>query len=140
MDGTCQVLTIDEIVSINRKLISKFGGMFFEVDDNLRSPGSLEFVLDEIQGSLFGVERFPTVIQKCAVLGWRIIEGHIFHDGNKRTGIETCRAMLEENSYIMRIDEEVITKAIEVASASVTIEAFCTWVEERTIKVRLVDQ
>ena len=29
-------------------MISKFGGIFFEGDNNLANPGSLEYVLEEI--------------------------------------------------------------------------------------------
>jgi death-on-curing protein len=98
----------------------------------LRTPDHLEHVLVEIRGSLFGQELYPTVYEKAALLGWRIITGHIFHDGNKRTGMESCRLFLDLNGYDMRIDQEVVDVALKVATNEVKFEDFVRWVEERT--------
>lgn len=132
MGGTCKVLTVDEIVEINRLMIAKFGGSFFEGDNNLFNPGSLEYVLDEIQGSLFGREMYPSVKDKCTVLAWRIIAGHIFHDGNKRTGMEACRLMLELNDYELKIDKQIIDVAIQIADGKLSLLDFGRWVDSRT--------
>jgi len=86
MGRTFETLTVSEIVEINRRMIQSFGGVFFEGDRNLANSGSLEFVLAEIQGPLFDTELHPSIIEKAAAIGWRIIAGHVFHDGNKRTG------------------------------------------------------
>lgn len=135
MEGTCKVLTVDEIVEINREQIREFGGWFNEMDSNLLNPGSLECVLDEVQGSLFGYELHPSIFEKGAILCWRIIVGHIFHDGNKRTGIEVCRALLELNGYNMRVDMEVVDMALKIATHRVEYVEFVEWVKERTIPI-----
>jgi death-on-curing protein len=88
MDRTFETLTVAEIVEINRRMIESFGGIFFSGDRNLANPGSLEHALEEIQTTLFDQELYPTLFEKAAVIGWRIIAGYIFHDGNKRTGME----------------------------------------------------
>jgi hypothetical protein len=59
MVGALQVLTFDEIVEINRRMINEFGGIFFSGDDNLASPCSFSHLLEEIQGSLYGQELYP---------------------------------------------------------------------------------
>jgi len=81
MGRTGETLTVERILEINRRMIYEFGGIFFVGDHNLANPGSLEHVLVEIRGSLFGQELYPTVYEKAAILAWRIITGHIFHDG-----------------------------------------------------------
>ena len=133
MGRTCQTLTLDEIVEINRRMIDKFGGVFFLGDRNLASPGSLEHVLEEIEGSLFGQEIHPTIIEKSAAIGWRIIiAGHIFHDGNKRTGMEACRLFLDLNGYTMKIDREVVDVALKIATSAMQFPEFVHWLEQRT--------
>ena len=134
MGGTRQTLTIDDIIEINRRMIAEFGGVFFEGDRNLANPGSLEHVLEEIQGSLFGHEIYSTVFEKAAAIGWRIIAGHVFHDGSKRTGMEACRLFLDLNGYEMRIDFDVVDMALKIATGKVQLPEFAQWVEERTVK------
>lgn len=112
-------------------MIEEFGG-FFAGDDNLANPGSLEHVLEAIQGSLFGRELYPTLIEKAAAIGWRIIVGHTFHDGNKRTGMEACRLFLDLNGYDMRIDHEVVRMALQIATKQVQFANFVQWIEQRT--------
>jgi len=132
MVGAVQTLTIADVIEINRRMISEFGGIFFEGDNNLANPGSLEYVLEEINGFLFGEELYPDIIQKAGLIGWRIIAGHIFHDGNKRTGMEACRLFLNLNGYTMLIDFEVVNVAIQVASNEMDIEPFTEWLRQRT--------
>jgi hypothetical protein len=66
MGGTSKVLTRDEIIAINYRQIERFGGVYFADNDNLLNPGTLESVLAACQGSLFGVDRYPTPIDKAA--------------------------------------------------------------------------
>jgi death-on-curing protein len=133
MGGTGKTLTVRDIIEINRRMIEQFGGEFFG-EDNLLNPGSLEHVLEEIQGSLFGYEPYPSIIEKAAVISWRIIAGHIFNDGNKRTGMETCRLLLDLNSHTMRIDSEVVDMALAIASGNVQLDGFIEWLRHRTVE------
>lgn len=135
MGRTLEILTIADIVEINRRMIAEFGGTFLEGNRNLAHPGSLEHILEEIQSSLFGRELYPTLVEKAAVTAWRIITNHIFYDGNKRTGMETCRLFLELNGYKMRIDKEVVKAALDVATNKIQFPEFVQWVEQRTSKI-----
>ena len=132
MAGTIKVLTIKDIVIIDHRMIHKFGGVYFEGDQNLANPGSLEHVLEEIQGSLFGYEPYPTLIEKAAALCWRIITNHVFHDGNKRTGMEACRVFLELNGYEMKIDAEVVDVALRIAKGAIKFADLAQWIKGRT--------
>ena len=66
-------LEFEEVVEINRRMVLTYGGFFVEGDDNLANPGSLTYVLQAIQGSYFGHNPYPTLIEKAAALAWRII-------------------------------------------------------------------
>jgi death-on-curing protein len=114
-------------------MITTFGGFFVEGDQNLGNPGSLEYALEAIQGSLFGQDLYPTLIEKAAALCWRVIRNHVFHDGNKRTGMEVCRLFLDLNGYVMRIDQGVVGMAVDIASGRVTFDEFVQWVAERSM-------
>lgn len=135
MDGVSQTLTIADIVEINRCIINEFGGLFISDNDNLVNPGSLLHVLEEIQGSLFGFNLYPSLFEKAAVLGWRIIKFHVFLDGNKRTGMEACRNFLEINGFDMRIDSSVVDVALGIAKGDVALAEFTNWVIERSTKI-----
>lgn len=132
MGRASKVLKVSEIVAINRSKIRDFGG-FHTGGDNFANPGSLEHVLTEIQGSYFGVDLYPTTVEKAAVLGWRIITRHVFNDGNKRTGIEACRTMLELNGLILLVDYEIVDIAIQIASGEMTLNEFTEWLQGKVI-------
>jgi len=132
MGRALKVLTRADIITINRRMIQLFGGIYFQNDDNLANPRSLDYVLEAIQGSLFGRELFPTILEKAAAIGFRTITRHVFHDGNKRTGMEACRLFLEQNGYLMRIDREVVDVAIKIASNQFSLEEFGQWLVART--------
>ena len=97
----------------------------------------MEHALEEIHVSLFGQELYPNTIEKAAVLGWRIIINHIFHDGNKRTGMEITRLFLALNDFDMHIapnneiDQDVVQIAIDIAKGEMTLEAFTVWLQMR---------
>lgn len=135
MVGTGQALVFlqeDEILEINRRLIEEFGGLYMHSDRNLANPGSLRYILEAIEGSFFGVEPYPTIIEKAAALAWQIITAHVFHDGNKRTGMEVCRLFLELNGLTMRVDMEVVEMALRVAKTRLEFGEFVQWLEQRT--------
>lgn len=127
-------LKFEEVVEINRRMALTYGGFFVEGDDNLANPGSLTYVLQAIQGFYFGHNPYPTLIEKAAALAWRIITGHVFHDGNKRTGMEACRLMLDLNAYTMRIDKEVIDVAIQICENQISFRDFVRWLEARVVE------
>jgi len=129
---TFQTLTKSEIVEINRRMIQQFGGIFFMGNDNLLNPGSLEFLVDTLEGSLLEIDPYPTIIEKAALLAWRIITGHIFVDGNKRTGMESCRLLLEINGYNMSINQDIVTIALRIAKNEIEFSVFVEWLADRT--------
>jgi death-on-curing protein len=120
MGTSCQTLTVAEILEMNRLLIQKYGG----AGVGFHNRGSLEFALEEIHGFVFGQERFPTIFDKAACLGWRIISGHVFIDGNKRTAMMATLAFLDLNNISCELPISMIVDCgCRIATSNLTIEA-----------------
>ena len=130
-----QVITFDEVVHINRRSIQSNGGFAFVPPQNLLNGDSLFYILGILDQSLFGQQLYPSVQAKAAALGWHIIRGHVFNDGNKRTGLLSCAAVLAlEGISLMRgdPDAEAVEITLRVADGSCPIEKFTEWVIART--------
>jgi death-on-curing protein len=126
-------LTLEEIVEINRRMFITFGG-FFVPPDNFEHRSALEYILDALNGSMYGQEWYPSVIEKAAALGHTIIIRHVFKDGNKRTGMMACALILDMNGYTLLRgydDPEAKEIALDTAAGKVDLEAFTNWVQER---------
>lgn len=132
MGRTLQLLNLADIMEINRQMIDSSGGNFYIEDSNLLNPSPLLYTLEAIGGPLFGEDLYPSIFQKAAHLCCRIIQGHVFHDGNKRTGMEACRNFLEMNGYFMRVDKGVVDMALRIAKNKVTEQEVVSWLEGRT--------
>ena len=124
--------TKEDIAALNRSHILQTGG-FLEGAGKFHNESSLEWVLEAIQYPLFGSQPYPTISEKAGILGWVIIHNHVFHDGNKRTGMITVMAFLEINGFYLHAgDEEILEVAVRVANPSPTNyskEKFIQWVK-----------
>ncbi len=137
MGKTCKYVTREDVVRYNRRMIDQSGGTFNQ-PENLINPGSLDNALDAIRGSMFGYDQFPTVIDKAAALGFRIITRHVFHDGNKRMGMICSLAFLLLNELRYRKDppvteDDIIDVSLQVASNQIDEEGFTKWVRDRVV-------
>lgn len=132
--STIIFLTVERIVKVNHYHIQKTKGLYVG-PNNLRTPGSLEWVVNAIRYPLFGVDPYPTIEEKAAQLGWVIIDGHVFHDGNKRTGMSVMIGFLKANGYqLTASDDELIEIALKIANRSNTgysVQDLAAWLGER---------
>lgn len=131
MAGTLQALDFDDIVAINRRMILEFGGEPLTPGDNTVNPSSLHFALGTLQGDLFGAPVFPSLPAKAASLAWHIIAGHVFVDGNKRTGMEAARLFLELNGMQIEINQDIIEVGVQIADGSLGLDEFIAWLIPR---------
>lgn len=65
---------------------------------------------------------------------------HVFHDGNKRTGMLACQIFLELNEYDLQIafhtvDEEAATISEGIAKQQVNLSTFTHWITQRAKQV-----
>ncbi len=86
-------LTFDEIIEIHDIIIKEFGG-----EEGISNKSNLEFTLSKMRIS-------KDIFRKAVILLIGIIEGHVFVDGNKRTGLEAVRVFLKENNISFRIKD-----------------------------------
>ena len=124
---------IEDIINLNHFHISTTGG-FNGGENNLRYPDSLKWVLDAIQYPLFGIENYPTIAEKAAALAWIIIKGHVFFDGNKRTGISTLITFLLVNGYQLDASADElyeIAKSIASGEQEYFLNDFTAWIRKK---------
>lgn len=99
-----QCLTSEHIYLIHEDQIQKYGGQ----------NGHFNFTNDRVESILaqqypyFGVEKYPGIFQKAAMLMYFFTKGHYFFDGNKRLGVQSYE------DYIY--DDEGYKKTMEIAA------------------------
>lgn len=129
--------TVADVVRINLEQYAAYGGLWYP-PDNLKDRKALEGILDYIQNPPVYDESFEGVLNKAARYGWHLTRGHYFHDGNKRTGLETLLRTLEANGveYDHKIDEELVRIGLLLADgrSGFTFEDLRTWVQSILIE------
>lgn len=124
-----KIPSVARIVRINQDVTRLYGGQYVGVD-NLRSREGLENTLFLIGNEVFGVDQFPTLMEKAAALGECIIARHVFWDGNKRTGIYATWMFLKANGIVINLDASVEDLAVNVASGEAGFDKFLDWLHE----------
>jgi len=128
--------TLEEIIGIDRRHIAESGGGY-SGSDNVINLGSLEWVLDTIQYPLFGVDRYPSLEEKAAILAWTIIKSHVFFDGNKRTGMTALIHFVRLNRYRLNVTpDEIVEIAVKIAGESqqdYSLQEFVQWIRSKLV-------
>ncbi len=125
--------TYDHIVLANRRLVVRYGG----VGHHVREGGPLSYALDAIQGPIFGVDQFPTLVEKACKLAYTIANGHVFVDANKRTAASTLDLVLELNGHVLIAGEDELVEVMFSVADSVngiSFEDFVAWVKHRVVR------
>lgn len=126
-------LSEDDILSINKKLVLKYGGIYYEGTKNIKNNNSFEFLLTAPSQNMFGVERYANIFDKAAAYLFYIIKDHIFCDGNKRTGMVAAFTFLDINGF--EISETVSNKRIvnyaeKIAGCTPNIKDISNWLKK----------
>jgi death-on-curing protein len=87
--------TVDEVVAVHARLISRFGGSF-----GLRDRGALESALARPQSGYYS-----DIIQEAAALWESLSQNHPFVDGNKRVAVTVMAAFLKVNGCRLEFDD-----------------------------------
>jgi death-on-curing protein len=126
--------TIEQICEVNRRMIEEeeFGGSFLE-PDNLNNLNALEYILDAIQFSMYGITFYPTLKEKAAAIAHHIIARHVFHDGNKRTGAHIAWEFLRANGREVFLDQSIVELTIAIAKSEASQEVLLQWLHEHQI-------
>lgn len=136
-------LSLSDVVYINRVVIKRYGGRFVE-PDNLNNVGSLEWALYVVQNPFFfGVNQYPTLGHKAAVLAWSVNSGHVFCDGNKRTSTLASLIFLDLNGYALDADnDDLIEISLSIANRTKTgfdLDSLYDWYQTRLISNKIFE-
>lgn len=124
----------EQIYLLHNEAIEQFGGekgYFNNTDDKIESILSQQF-------GYFGVDKYPTVFDKCAMLTYFFVKDHCFRDGNKRVAAYIIQVFLDINGYELTMnDKELEDFIIKIAESNIkdtdkyifeiseTIKQFC---------------
>jgi len=109
----------DELLQLHYEAIARFGGLA-----GVRDQAALEASLAQPQMAVFGVERFPTLIEKAAAYCYFLILNHPFFDGNKRTAVAAAVHFLLENGTAPHLDDDLMYQTVvSVASGTADMQA-----------------
>ena len=76
-----------------------------------------------------GADLYPELAEKAAILGFALIQGHPFTDGNKRVGHAAMEAFLMLNGFQLTASVDEAERAIlSVANGTWTQEDLLAWV------------
>lgn len=65
----------------------------------------------------FGIEYYPTLIDKAACVFFSIVGGHIFGNGNKRTGVLALDIFLAANSVYLTIPNDQMVELAQLTAS-----------------------
>jgi death-on-curing protein len=119
-------LTLAEVLSLHGALLASSGGAA-----GVRDLGRVQAALAQPMSTFDGVELYPTLVAKASALGFSLIQGHPFVDGNKRIGHAAMEVFLVLNGLEIRAstDEQEAT-ILAVAEGASTREALEAWLKQ----------
>lgn len=127
MEETFRYLNKSEILQINRLMIERFGGEYIFENGNVLYPGSLDHLISIIRGDI-SYYKDISIYEKASLLCTRIIQGHIFFDGNKRTGFESAVLLLKLNEIHLKFDlASAFEITLDIANKRKNWEDFTNW-------------
>ncbi|GBF05908.1 death-on-curing family protein [Deinococcus aerius] len=77
-------LSPEQVVALHDRALERYGG-----SPGLRDAGALSSALAQPAMEAFGVELYPSLVEKAAAYLFFLARNHAFVDGNKRTAV-TC--------------------------------------------------
>jgi len=126
--GDIQYLSVEQVLIIHEALIKRYGG-----SHGIHNRGLLESAVFRPQASAFGQDAYPTLFEKCAVLGYSLIQNHPFVDGNKRAGFAAMHLMLLINGYdLTSTTKEEVAMAEKTASGKMREPAIAQWLKKHS--------
>jgi len=130
-------LSVEDIKLIHAELEKKFPLMLKGID----KPGLIQAAIERQSRGLFGSdEQYQDIYKKAAALMEAIIRWHIFHDGNKRTGLLCAFLYLYTNQHYLAIPIDAVrftqkiavTKDLEQEKIEELVEEIAYWLRKFT--------
>lgn len=125
-----QYLSLEQVLAAHAVLIKRYGG-----SQGIFNQGLLESAVFRPQATAFGQEAYSALFEKCACIGYSLIQNHPFIDGNKRTGFAAMHLMLLINSRDLdSTAEQEIAMTENVASGKMCEPEIVQWLKQHSIK------
>jgi death-on-curing protein len=120
-------LALSEVLRLHSDLVAEAGGA-----TGVRDLGRIQAALAQPMATFDGDELYPTIVEKAAALGFALVQGHAFIDGNKRIGHAAMEVFLMLNGFEMNesVDEQERV-ILSVASGAMSRDEFTTWLAAR---------
>jgi len=126
-------LTAEQLKTVNRRMIRATGGLYLTGEQNVVYPPSLESLVSFVQTRI-ALRPQPTVWEMAAFYLDRLVRDQVFHDGNKRTALETTRLFLEGAGYrlVLSPSSEVVAFITGVAKGGMTRDGIAAWLRSHS--------
>ena len=100
----------------------------------MRDVNALESAIAQPRLTFDGADLYATLAEKAAILGFALIQGHPFSDGNKRIGHASMETFLALNDHdiVASVDEQVEV-VLGVASGKIPLATFTRWVTKHIV-------
>jgi death-on-curing protein len=120
-------LALSEVLRLHSDLVAETSGAA-----GVRDLGRIQAALAQPMATFDGDELYPTVVDKAAALGFALVQGHAFIDGNKRIGHAAMEVFLMLNGLEMNESVDEQERAIlSVASGAMSRDEFTRWLAAR---------
>ena len=97
--------TLGFVLAANRRVLRVSG----DAQSVVLNQGSLESAVNAPVESAGNQEAYPYLFDKVAALTYRLVSGHVFADGNKRTGLAVAETVLHWNKHNISANDETVT-------------------------------
>ncbi|KEI94244.1 death-on-curing protein (plasmid) [Clostridium botulinum A2B7 92] len=105
------VFSMDEVLTLHKKIISKTGG-----SHGVRDKALLKSALENPFQTFAGMDLYKDDIEKIAILSYSVINNHCMLDGNKRLGISLLCLLCQLNKInISYTQKELIKLGLSIA-------------------------
>ncbi len=114
MSGPVRFLTVEQVLSIHREMIERYGG-----DPTLRDVGLIDSAVMMPQQSFGGEYLHASIAAMAAAYLFHLCSNHGFTDGNKRTAAGAALVFLAVNGHELSLTiDELERITLDVAGGS----------------------
>jgi death-on-curing family protein len=128
-------LTVEQLKTVNQRMIRAAGGLYLAGEQNVVYPPSLESLVSFVQTRI-ALRPQPSVWEMAAFYLDRLTRDQVFHDGNKRTALEAARLFLEGAGYRLTLapPSESVEFVTNVARGGSNRDAIASWLRAHSKK------
>ncbi len=122
-------LSLQQVLELHAEALRRHDGK-----EGIHDLGLVDSALAQPRAGFGGVEFYPTLVEKAAVLGFRLCTNHGFNDGNKRVGYAALDVFLRVNGFkVAATSDDAEAATMAVADGKMTLEQFTEWVRGHVV-------